>query len=224
VSEIAEKLPRLVTVSNVLDYLSNTFEVKGNCIKLHNKAFYDSVVNVLNRNIKHYIVRDEIEEENVYISDYYSSLYDFEEQKDTVILSGSVDPVVGAGNPNDRYKITNSITPKDSQSEIPIVYVCSRNPKIIYLVQSTALGKIGSAVRVCKAWKESGINIGYEVFEAERATDYNIVIYSLLAGSIVEHQYIKGKSAEYTYEVVMYDDVGTKNPRYGALLRLSQLN
>lgn len=227
ISNIQEKLPQYLTTDSVLEYISSVFTIKEKTIVLHNKAYVDSLAYYLMKGVKRVIFNDYIEIEPMYITNFYSSLYDFKTRPDTVILSGLIDPIAKASHPELQYMILPSLLPEHSQVITPLLYIQrGKMNSVLYLVQSTQLGKIGSAVRLCEAWSAHHINIGYDVPDVVHNATNDIVIYIIVAGRLVEHSYIKSKVAgKGLYEVVMYDEsAGRLKGKYGALLRLSTMN
>lgn len=224
ISKVSEKLPSYGTVKEVLAYLTKTgvYNVSRGKVVLHNEAFMKSMVYYLSTLVKSVIHHDHIGMESTYIRNYYVSLYDFKQHANVELLAGTDNPISIV---SPQFAIVQSLLPEHRNSKTPIVYATSGVIKtVMYIVQATRLGKIGNAVDVCMHWDKAGRNIGYLYNEVNTIPDKDIIIYRIVAGRLVEYQYIESEDPEANgfYEVVVYNhsEDDTKHCDYGALLRI----
>lgn len=222
IENVKEKLPELVTTRDVLKYLSRVgvFQVVNEKIVLHNTKYIESMRYYLSTIVKDVIYADHITVDPSYISGYYVSLYDFKEFYGVELLAGTDNPI-SVVKPN--ATIVESLLPEHRTSKTPIIYATLGAIKpVMYLVQATRLGKIGNAVDVCMKWDKTGRNVGYIDNNVDVSPDKDVLIYRIVAGRLVEHQYIESDDPdEGFYEVVMFQsEVNPDYYDYSALLRL----
>lgn len=223
IEEVTQELPRYLTTQEVLSHISpKVFRLQGGKLLLHNQDYYNSILYFLRRRTTRVISNDYVTKQRFYIQDFYTSLYDFKQEDGVGIISGMSDPKQAT---QTMIPLLRTLSSSHSEVKHPILYTTEplSGQRVIFLVQSTQLGKLGSALDVCMKWATCGRNSGYSSDTIRKEVDRDTIVYHIVSGRLSEYAYIKSPvSCEGVYEVVLYnsEDEHASHHRYGALLRV----
>jgi hypothetical protein len=212
INNVEEKLPTFNSEKEIIQYLSSIIPVKSNKAVLHNKEYFMSVSQILFRYSK-IILQSSFQDKH--IKDYYLSVRDFTNRKDTIIRDNRLDPITNIIDQQWKFMIRESLIEHDIDSKMPLFY---EQDKILYIVQSTINGSVMSAYFLCKMWKSSMLNYGPVVENPPEDLDEPIIVYKIRAGRLNAHSFKNmNKGIKYLsyFEIVNY-----KESKYAALMRI----
>ena len=220
ISTVKDMLPAVASLDDVTAYISEFVpEIIGGVVYLHDAAYYDCMVYTLKRHANAFVLSPDIVERRR-IPGFYSSLYDFRQYPNTLIIAG---------------KSTNTYTKAQKQSsmssvpqivnELRLGLLGSANPivyndgVVYYLIQATQTGSFGAAYTICDAWSETQRNVGY-MATATLETPVPVVVYEIDNNMMKPVAYLLGNEQVDRIEGDMFFEMIVSESKYYAVLRL----
>ena len=206
ISEIGRRLPAVGSLDEAINYVSTAIPMMDGQFVLHNAKYYDSLTYVMSEHA--YKSYDSTVPR--FIEKYYQTISNFRADKNALIITGNIDPLTEGVDSSSKYQIADHISVVD---KLPIFYI---QDGTLWIVQGTHLKEMRCAYTICKHWRETQVNLGYNVEPAE-VMDVDVLLYKLVAGRVVAEGILRSTGQSGDYFEVLQLELGD----YAAMLRAS---